>query len=288
MPPADDKRFDSLPIEYECASFVLKDASGVLPRRGGVRYGHRIISTIDEIIVHQTQGSTKPPVRQALLNEAEFFIAPDDPATPDVEGRGFPGFAYTFWIPFKPEITQNGAPIIYRCQPDEVISYHTGKHGDIVGRNSVGVAIAFQGLFRSRTSREAPNPSWQQTALFRGLLDYLFSRYTLTPLDLFGHCDFGKEDCPGFDLEARIDDVRSEYVRRLKLVSLDNWRERQAALATAGFLRTTEVDGDYGPITRKAVERLQHAHGYPVTGLWSRPVDTFIRRLVAEHKETAA
>jgi hypothetical protein len=154
MPPAVDS-FASLPVEYECASFVLKDASAMLPRRTGTAYKKRIVATIDEIIVHQTQGSTKPPVRNALLNEAEFFIASDDPATSDIEGRGFPGFAYTFWVPFRPEVTQAGVPIIYRCQPDDTVSYHTGKHGEILGRNAVGVAIAFQGLFRSRTAPDA-------------------------------------------------------------------------------------------------------------------------------------
>lgn len=281
MPPAVDN-FDSLPTEYECASFVLKDASAMLPRRTGVAYKKRGSSVIDEIIVHQTQGSTKPPVREALLNEARFFIGDDDPATADVEGRGWPGFAYTFWIPFKPELTPAGLPIFYRCQPDDVVSYHT-RH-----RSAWGVGVAFQGLFRSRTSPDGGRPSVWQLQPLRAFFGYLFNRYSIGVLDLFTHSDFGKEDCPGFELEERVGDWRAEYVRLQKLPTLDSWQARQEALAIAGFLRKTEVDGVYGPVTRKTIERIQHAHAMPETGLWSRPLDTFIRRLVAEHKETNA
>lgn len=44
-------------------------------------------------------------------------------------------------------------------------------------------------------------------------------------------------------------------------------RDLQVRLASSGFLNEEDIDGDYGPKTKAAVERLQAANGLPVDGL---------------------
>jgi hypothetical protein len=279
VPPAAD--FEHLPIEFDGPDFRLVDASSILPRRSDRHYFTRDPSKIAEVICHQTQGSSKNAGRFGLLHTAEFFVADDNPATEDVEGRAYPGFGYTFYVPWQPELGIDFVPIIYRCQPDNIHSYHTKHH------NIGGVGIAFQGHFRSRNERFAPDsPSPWQRAIFQPLLRYLiFHCYQLSPLSVFGHNDFGKEDCPGDEINAWIDQYRIDSLRAAGELPLESWAGRSAALVKVGVLRPEQCSDDCTPSIRFAIERLQRKLDAPDSGLWSRPVDTWVRHQLNHKKE---
>lgn len=184
------------PTEFVGDKFRLVDASAALPRRRGASYPTRPTS-IKRVIIHQTEGGTKPPPG-ALVNEAEYFIA-DPKGTGSVsDGRGWPGFAYTFWVPHAPAVDADGRWIVYRCQPDDIESNHTRT------ANADGVAIAFQGTFASVEDKDAGPPSDAQLAIFEPLVRYLLRRYGIWASDVFPHSAFTKPMCPGFELERRI------------------------------------------------------------------------------------
>jgi hypothetical protein len=117
-------------------------------------------------------------------------------------GRNFPGAAYTWWLPRRPDRDQHGRLVIYRCNRDEVRSWHTG--GDA---NDTGVAAVVQG-----------NPSrfkltWQQKLMLAALLPYVQQRYALSTVQpvsthsrskIFGGT--GKRVCPGKHAEKWLVD----------------------------------------------------------------------------------
>jgi len=195
MSPATTQLSPSLP-EVEGDRFTLVDVASALPRRPHVSYPSRT-ETIRHIIVHQTQGGVLPPPL-GLLREAEYFIADRGPDGSIENGRGWPGFAYTFWVPFAPLLDKRGWPIVYRCQRDWTVSNHTE------GANQDGVAVAFQGRFASVERPGAGAPSAVQLAVFEPLLRHLIGRYGLGADDVLPHSHFTKPSCPGFELERRI------------------------------------------------------------------------------------
>jgi hypothetical protein len=255
------------PTEYQGEGFEVRDASAALPTRAGMGYRKRNPKAIAEIVVHQTQGQTRPGF-DGMLREGEYFVA-DRPS-----GRGWPGYAYTFFIPHRPE-RLDGRWVVYRGQPDDVVSYHTR------GRSPVSVAVAFQGLFRCRSAETAGGPSAAQFEIFGPFLLYLCERYGLDRLAVFGHNDFGKEDCPGYDLERLVDDFRDPLGEPVVPLVGVRWERRQHALVTLGLLDAERASGDYDVPTRLAIERVQARISAPRTGHWTRPVDTFIRRELA-------
>src|SRR4051794_27866328 len=103
-----------LRTEATTTVFRLVDASPVLPRRTDKRYARRDPAAIALIIVHQTQGQTLAPPA-GMVRTGEYFVADDNPARPLQDGRGWPGFAYTFYVPFAPLVDADGRLVVYRC-----------------------------------------------------------------------------------------------------------------------------------------------------------------------------
>jgi hypothetical protein len=191
-----------LPTERATGVLRLVDASAVLPRRADTHYAKRDPFSIALIIIHQTQGQVMPPP-EGLLRTADYFITDDNPARPLQDGRGWPGFAYTFYVPFAPIADDDGRLVVYRCQPDDVVSFHTHGH------DRDGVAVVFQGSFRSLTNARGGAPSEAQLRILPELIAYLRARYGVGVDALKTHSDFTKPDCPGFDLEQRIAALRA-------------------------------------------------------------------------------
>jgi hypothetical protein len=138
-----------------------------------------------------------------MVRTGEYFVADDNPARPLQDGRGWPGFAYTFYVPFAPLVDADGRLVVYRCQPDEAVSYHTQGH------DHDGVAVVFQGSFQSRTNAQGGAPSEAQLRILPGFLSYLCGRYRVTSAALRTHSNFTKPDCPGFALEEHIAALRA-------------------------------------------------------------------------------
>jgi hypothetical protein len=229
---------------------------------------------ISTVVFHQTAGGIKAGL-EGVKNTASFFVRPDDPKTPGLEGRGWPGFAYTFYMPFEPELDEQGRYIGYQTQDEDVVSYHTGG-----APNGYGVALAFQGNFRSKG---APNnggdPSPAQMQVVDEWMQFFEGRYESPKFT--GHWEHGKDTCPGWWLQNWICIYRGEEpLPEPKSKGLGagsgafaTWLDVQQALHSLGYdlgkygPNKNGVDGDWGYSSRVALEKFQRDHGLTVTGV---------------------
>lgn len=174
---------------------------------------------ITQVIYHQTAGGYHLAIKQVFV-EAKFFI--DEPEYKWVQklgkwiwlgnGRGWPGFAYTYYVPYSP-VVYRGKSVIYQCNDLNTVSWHTGN-----GCNSNGVGIAFQGYFESKHIKNfqpmkgtSGIPSDIQLSLAKDIYKDFFSPvFGVMPLGVQTHSMHGKVTCPGDHLEEVVAEIRSE------------------------------------------------------------------------------
>lgn len=218
-------------------------------------------------------------------------------------GRGWPGPAYGFLVPYYPEL-EDQRWVVYRLWDDEWVTWAT------YGENESSISVGCAGMHETRhmpmwSANNARDPSPAQMAAVQSLvLDYLLPRYNLGPSDVRGHFDFTKFTCPGDVLEAWVRTQRGETVgwldaqRRIweepnpSLVApepsedrrpLDTWKQRQEALLALGYdLGRLGADGKHGFRTRSAVEAFQETEGLVVDGVWGPITERRIRVRLAE------
>lgn len=252
------------------ADVAVYDVHRLLPRRSA--YPSRDPSDIRHVVVHKS-GADGPPGFAGAVGMARFCV----------DHRGWPGAAYTYWVPREPDVDTDSRLVVYRCQPDEARSYHTG--GAMNGR---GVGVACQGNYDGEwdlvdgVPQVLREPTAAQLTALGAMVDWLALRHTgFHPgLDrdsnlwgLTGHWEHGKPVCPGDALRAWVELRRGggtpptpapEPTPRRRSV-----REIQAALATLGFA-PGPVDGVLGYRTRAALERFQASAKVSVDG-WYGP-----------------
>lgn len=224
-------------------------------------------------------------------------------------GRGWPGAAYTFLVPFRPEVVE-GKLEVYRLWDDQWRTWHTGKHW-----NTRGVGVGFGGSLKTRrapkwSAGHARDPYPTQFVAGTELItEYLLPKYGLTGEDLLGHFDAGKVTCPGDVLEAWVREQRGETVNWLEPGRapwddrdpelhaaaelddrpLDTWEQRQQALVDLGYdlgewgPNKDGVDGHPGFDTRSALEAFEGNEGLPVDGVWDDAVEKLLRETL--HRE---
>lgn len=180
-------------FEAEIAPGVaLFDASHLLPGKG---YPRRDPATIDRAFVHHS-GARGRDGFAGLLASARYVTR----AKPS--GRGWPGMPYTYWIqdggPDDVDRDSEGRLVVYRGQPDDVRSYHTGGEA-----NTFGVGVALQG---NTTARPL---SWSHEEGLEALLPWLIERHRLiVPFGIGWHSiassmsGKSKPGCPGKAAEA--------------------------------------------------------------------------------------
>lgn len=218
-------------------------------------------------------------------------------------GRGWPGAAYPFHIPFFPDVV-DGKAIAYRLWEDDWHTWHTGAQF-----NKRGTAVGLGGMLITRkapkwSAKAARDPNPVQFACMETLvLDYLLPRYGLTPEEgLSGHFEAGKPTCPGDVVEAWVRMQRGERVDWLEpgrapwddrfpsieeqpaedRRSLDTWTERQQALLDLGYdLGKWGADGKPGYYTRSALEAFQENAGIIVDGVYGPQTEKALRQALA-------
>lgn len=182
-----------LRIEAELARDVLlMDVSDRLPR---ARPYPKRKKKIDRLVVHHS-GMLGRTGLEGMFASARYAIAPKP------EGRGFPGFSYTFWIPYYPPTS--GPLLVYRGNADDVRSNHT------TGSNDRGVAVVLQGNLH-QLGHASP---WQIEAL-EALIPWAFERYGFSsPDSLTWHSEVGKKKaCPGPGVVSWLSEYRSKLAR---------------------------------------------------------------------------
>jgi len=220
-------------VIFEGNFSLIYDISDQLPKHKNYPYGTNAIDprserravvgkyyddedrSIQKVVFHQTAGSYTPGFN-GVMNTANFFVT--DPKY-DAKGnwlgngRGWPGFAYTFYVPYEPEMHE-GKWIIFQCNPLKRISWHTGN-----GQNEISIAICFQGYFYSEhITRYFPrkghdgHPSQAQIECAEEFWKlYCMEKLKIGDHEIYGHFDFGKLACPGADLENIVRYYRGEF-----------------------------------------------------------------------------
>lgn len=257
-------------------AIVIYDVSRLLPRNAKSRHVYRRRSPrgIRYVIVHKS-GADGPAGFRGCEASARFVT----------RHRGWPGAAYTYWLPREPDVTEQGR-VIYRCHADNVRSFHTG------GRmNTLGVGIGVQGNYDGDGDGFADKvPTDFQIDALGALVGYLEDRHTrfeaTRKLDqdqnwcLTGHWEHGKPVCPGDAMQLWVRQTRGELTALAANVicpaqrnEIDpgefTVRQRQQALAAVGF-SPGRIDGRWGYRSRAALEDFQAQHQLVVDGVWGR------------------
>ncbi len=137
------------------------DKTNELMRSSSLKYGTRLLSQINQIVVHHS---------------ASIGQTAEDYARYHVQSKGWPGIGYTFILEIDGTIVQ--------AHPLNVVSYNTG------GVNTRTIGICLSGDF----TKQEPSP--QQLKSLKKLIKYL--RKTLPQqLAVYGHKDYGTTSCPG-------------------------------------------------------------------------------------------
>lgn len=158
-----------------------------LPWHESRRWSKRALSRINKIIVHQelANGDIDSVNRYHITPSPQNHLSP----------KGAPHFAYHYGIEKDGTIIQanNLSDITWHCKM----------------QNSVSVGIMVAGDFTG-PGHSAGEPEEAQLESIEKLVDYIID--LLPQLDkyhLYGHCDFGKQACPGNTLMAFIEDYKT-------------------------------------------------------------------------------
>ncbi len=231
--------FEPKRVVFKGSCYAVYDVSDLLPRHPNFPHGFGGIDpnkgqpyltvpyrinprrNITHLVLHQTGGGYRD-AWTALLEEARFFVR--DPSWKENaagqwkwtgEGRGWPGFAYTFWVPFKPIVWRDDEGVerylIFQTQPLSMISFHTG--GVL---NASGVGMALQGYFLAekdgitvpRKGTDGSPSQAQLTSVAAFVAGY--AQPELKVKVLTGHWEHGKPSCPGDAAKALVIKLRDD------------------------------------------------------------------------------
>jgi len=170
---------------------------------------------ITTVIYHQTAGGYNPAFDQVLAT-GQFFVR--DPKWKwnaakqkwiwTAEGRGWPGFAYTWFAPFNPIIHEDKY-VVFQCNPLNRVSWHTGD-----GCNLSGGGLAFQGYFlepAAGVTRPMKGTDGEPSDAQLMIADGFWLEYAVPVLGatvLTGHFEHKKPACPGQTLRERLIGLR--------------------------------------------------------------------------------
>lgn len=178
---------------------ALYDVSDRLPKHATKRYEERT-GKIERIYLHHSGADGAEGV-DGLFASARYCV----------HGRDWPGEPYTYWLPTKPDIDTNEKLVVYRCNPDNLRTYHTGR-----AANGHGIGVAFQGNHTKKPASEA------QLICASALINWLLNRHSLTlPDALSWHSEAekfggkGKASCPGQPIISWARVFRGEHLRSI-------------------------------------------------------------------------
>ena len=245
---------------------ALYDVSHLLAKHKTKTYQKRDPKNIDTIILHKS-GADGRAGFQGMQDCVRYVVQSREPE--------FPGMPYTFWLPRSPSLDAEKRFVVYRGQPDDVVSWHTG------GRmNHRGVGIGVQGNYDGDGGAFLRTPTPAQWVMVEALVDWLLAQHNIDlgkePAALTGHFEHGKPVCPG---DAIVDWLRRRRGENVavpeplapKAEEVDprsfGIADRQKALTLLGFTLGT-VDGLWGLKSREALEKFQKASALHVDGVW--------------------
>ena len=169
----------------------------VLPWHTKRKWGKRSLSSINEIIVHQSLSTG------SLESVNNYHITPS--VNNHISPYGAPHICYHFAIDKEAKI--------YRCNPLSSIVWHCRK------QNTFSIGILVLGDFSGPSYIGKENPSEKQLESLGALLDAIIgntdaiagnkaTEVSLNKDNIFGHNSFGKENCPGTIISEFIESYK--------------------------------------------------------------------------------
>lgn len=238
------------------------DVREKLPRHEHKFFPKRRVAELRGLVVHQTAGGDD------VYKCARYHTGPNHVCL-----DGCPGILYTFFIDM--------AGTIYWCNDLDCATYSQGGRGTpIPGTrgNKHFLSVVCGGDFDGSTSYKGDDghPTAAQVHalmclvmhltgehLTQEISEELFGALPFSSKDIYSHADFGKPACPGRTLNALTDAFRS-HLHKPKEWSVADW---QKELAKAGYLDEDGVDGAWGPLSRKALIKMQKDTGLEADGI---------------------
>ena len=136
-------------------------------------WSKRSLNKVNQVIVHQalSEGSVE------AINK--YHISPGN----HISNKGCPHICYHYVIDREDNILQTNllSSIVWHCSQ----------------RNTHSIGILVLGNFDGPSYKGTQNVLGIQVENLRYLLSMLLSKYHLNRQNVFGHNDFGKENCPG-------------------------------------------------------------------------------------------
>lgn len=228
----------------------IVDARHLLRRNEEYKWKQRDPEKITGLVWHQALGWG------TVEDVAEYHCGPNH-----MSQKGLPGIAYTF------AIRRDGEILLCNDIEDRTWSQGTReREGD---ENAEFASCMFEGRFWARDVNDANvgEPTPEQIMSGLRLWQICVDVFGWDKVSsLFGHFDFGKEACPGYTLQQIILAVR----RPEPLADKDNVMWVQKKLKQLGHY-TGEIDGLWGPLSKRAVVEFQQQNDLEATGVVNVP-----------------
>lgn len=169
--------------------FSIEDISAILPWHTERKWSKRALASINKIVVHQ---SLTPRTKSNFENINNYHITPG--TKNHISPNGAPHICYHYGIDAEGSIKQFNKlyQSVWHCR----------------GQNSSSASILVLGDF-SGPSYEGKDivPTETQLSSLEKLLDFLTGDASNIHVDkdkIFGHSNFGKENCPGLAIDKFI------------------------------------------------------------------------------------
>jgi len=226
------------------------DGRETLPRNPKKEWGKRDPANLKGMVFHQSLEE-----RGSASGNAKYHSGPNH-----ISEDGLPGLSYTLFV------EKDGK--CFLANDVESKTYSQGYGGRPGDENEEFIGVCFGGNFYGTgyQGTQEPTPAQLQTA--RALWDHCKKLWGWSDEDLYGHCDFGKPACPGFELMELVDSIRP--ARFFSAV------EKQKALLELGYYKG-DIDGQWGLECKAALVEFQRVAGLIPDGVWGTKTSAAIR-----------
>lgn len=159
--------------------FEIIDYVNVLKWHKTRTWSKRTLSKINKIVVHQslTSGAGK------LEGINNYHITPG--SQNHISSKGAPHICYHY------AVAKDGK--VYQCNQHSSLVWHTK------GQNTSGIGIVLLGNYDGPSYKGTEKPTEMQMENTKRLIDFLLKSkdINIESTEIYGHADFGKENCPG-------------------------------------------------------------------------------------------
>lgn len=170
--------------------FEVIDYVNVLKWHKSRTWSKRTLSKINKLVVHQslTSGSLEGINNYHITPGKQNHISP----------KGAPHICYHY------AVDKDGK--VYQCNQHSSLVWHTR------GQNTTGIGIVLLGNFDGPTYKGTETPTSLQLENTNRLIDFLLKSkdINIEKTEVYGHKDFGKENCPGTIVYDSVVKLRRE------------------------------------------------------------------------------